>query len=389
VSKSNRVRTILCLSLGVIFGVCSASRAVDTFKFGVVTPLSGGAADYGIAFQNGIKLAVEEINKAGGASVGGKNYTVEPVFCDDEFKPDKAVNCGKELSAEYKVRAVMTPSSLAAFPIMGFNQQEGFVLMATSQTPKFTQMGNSLVVRFINNTDRTMGPWVELVEQYLQKTNKQAKKAAIMEVNTELGKSWADNFTKAWLKAQGNSIIGKASYDANATDFYPQLSTLLPGQPDVIVLTTVCQPSAIVIKQARELGFKDVFINSAACSGEELIKLLPAEQVEGTLFEVGAWGFTEKTIDDFKKTYAEKFKVGPQLVSGLGYEGTRWLVKATEIAGTVDDAARIRAAMPAALAGLKNMFNMSNLDAKGDIDFPMYVGVISGGKLSVYSGAEH
>jgi hypothetical protein len=35
------------------------------------------------------------------------------------------------------------------------------------------------------------------------------------------------------------------------------------------------------------------------------------------------------------------------------------------------------------------MFNMSNLDAKGDIDFPMYVGVISGGKLSVYSGAEH
>ena len=251
-SKPNRVGTILCLGLAMIFGVCSGSRAADTFRFGVVTPLSGGAADYGIAFQNGIKMAVEAINKAGGANIGGKNYTVEPVFCDDEFKPDKAVNCGKELSAQYKVRAIMTPSSLAAFPIMGFNQQEGFVLMATSQTPKFTQMGNSLVVRFVNNTDRTMGPWVELVEQYLQKNNKPAKKAAIMEVNTELGKSWADNFTKAWLKAQGNSVIGKASYDANATDFYPQLSTLLPGQPDVLVLTTVCQPSAIVIKQARE-----------------------------------------------------------------------------------------------------------------------------------------
>ena len=261
--------------------------------------------------------------------------------------------------------------------------------MATSQTPKFTQMGNKLVVRFVNNTDRTMGPWVELVEQYFKKNNKQASKAAIMEVNTELGKSWVDNFSKSWVKAPGNSVAGKASYDANATDFYPQLSTLLPGQPDVILLTTVCQPSAIVIKQARELGFKGPVINSGACSGEELIKLLPAEQIEGTLFEVGAWGLPEKTIDDFKKTYAEKFKVGPQFVSGLGYEGARWLVKATEVAGTVDDATAIRAAMPAALAGLKNMFNMSNLDATGDLDFPMYVGVISGGKLSVYPGAGH
>ena len=95
---------------------------------------------------------------------------MSPVFCDDEFKPDKAVNCGKELAAQHKVRVIMTPSSLAAFPIMGFNQQEGFVLMATSQTPKFTKMGNKLVVRFVNNTDRTMGPWVDLLNAHFKKT---------------------------------------------------------------------------------------------------------------------------------------------------------------------------------------------------------------------------
>jgi branched-chain amino acid transport system substrate-binding protein len=387
VSTSDRLRAILCASFAVMFGVCTESKAADMFKFGVVTPLSGGAADYGIAFQNGIKMAVEEINKAGGATVGGKNYTIEPVFCDDEFKPDKAVNCGKELSAQHKVRAIMTPSSLAAFPMMGFNQQENFVLMATSQTPKFTAMGNKLAVRFINNTDRTMGPWVELVNKYFQKNGKQIKKAAIMEVNTELGKSWADNFAKAWTK-EGGTIIGKASYDANATDFYPQLSTLLPNAPDAIVLTTVCQPSAIVIKQARELGFKGPFINSAACSGEELLKLLPTEQSDGTLLEVGSWAFHEPTIDAFKKAYEEKFKILPQLISGVGYEGTRWLIKSVETAGVVDDATKIRAAMPAALSGLKNMFSMANLDEKGDVDFPMYVGIASGGKMSVFSGTE-
>jgi branched-chain amino acid transport system substrate-binding protein len=384
-TKSKLVLATLCLF--AVFGICAPSMA-ETFEIGVVTPLSGGGADYGIAFQNGIKMAVEEINKAGGVSVEGKKYTVEPIFCDDEFKPDKAVNCGKELSAQHKVRAIMTPSSLAAFPMMGFNQQEGFVLMATSQTPKFTKTGNKLVVRFTNNTDRTMAPWVGLVDQYFQKSGKQIKKVAIMEVNTELGKSWVDNFTKSWVKTSNATVTGKASYDANDTDFYPQLSTLLPGEPDAIVLTTVCQPSAIVIKQARELGFKGPFINSAACSGEELIKLLPAEQIEGTLFELGAWGLSDPTIDAFKKSYEERFKVNPQLISGLGFDGTRWLVKSVEGAGTVTDATKIRAAMPAALAGLKNMFNMANLDDKGDIDFPMYVGITTNGKISVFSGGD-
>lgn len=375
----------LALAITVTLGFSATSKA-DNFKFGATAPLSGGGADYGIAFENGIKMAANKINKAGGATIDGKKYTVDPVFCDDEFKPDEAVNCGKELSAQQKVHVIMTSSSLAAFPMMGFNQQGGFVLIATSQTPKFTAMGNKLVVRLSNNTDRTMGPWVNLLNQYFKKSGQPIKKVAVMEVNTELGKSWAGNFIKAWTKASDGTITGKTSYDANDTDFYPQLSALLPGKPDAIVLTTVCQPSAIVIKQARELGFKGPFINSAACSGEELVKLLPPKQIEGTLFELSAWGFSNPTVDAFKKDYEATYHTLPQLISGLGYEGTRWLVRAVEKAGTVDDPAKIRAAMPAALAEQKNMLNMTNLDEKGDIDMPMYVGVMHDGKITVFTG---
>lgn len=377
--------TAVCLAIIAVGGFGAQGRA-ETFEIGVVAPLSGGGADYGTAFQNGIKMAVDEVNKAGGVNVGGKAYTVSPVFCDDEFKPDKAVNCGKQLAAQHKVRVVMTPSSLAAFPIMGFNQQEGFVLMATSQTPKFTKSGNKLVVRFVNNTDRTMGPWVDLLNAHFKKTGQPINKAAMMVVNTELGKTWADNFAASWKKRGGATVVGTASYNANDTDFYPQLSTLLPNAPDAIVLTTVCQPSAIVIKQARELGFKGPFIQSAACSGEELSRLLTPEQVNGTIFEIGGWGVETPAVDAFKQAYVAQFKVQPQSVSGNGYDGARWVMKAVEAAGVVNDATRIRAAMPAALAGLKNMFNMANLDESGDVDFPMYVGVLMGGKISVSGG---
>ena len=383
--KPKRLWAALCVALMATTG---AGRAVgvETFEFGVVAPLSGGGADYGTGFQNGIKMAVAEVNKAGGVTVGGKRFTLSPSFCDDEFKPDKAVNCGKELASQHKVRAILTPSSLAAFPMMGFNQQEGFLLMASSQTPRFTKAGNKLVVRITNNTDRTMGPWVQLLDAYFKKTGQPATKAALMVVNTELGKTWADNFSAAWKKRPGASITGSASYNANDTDFYPQLSTLLPNEPDAIILTTVCQPSSIVIKQARELGFKGAFIQSAACSGDELVRLLPAEQVNNTLFEVGKWALDTPEVLAFRKAYQAEFGVPPQAVSGQGFEAVRWLVKAVELAGTVDDAAKIRAAMPAALTDTKNMFDMANLDDKGDIDFPMSVGVIANGTVSVFAG---
>ena len=384
-TKPKRLCAALCLTVAAAMSMCVGARA-ENFEFGVVAPLSGGGADYGTAFQNGIKMAVAEVNKAGGVQVGGKGYTLAPAFCDDEFKPDKAVNCGKELSSQRRVRVVMTPSSLAAFPMMGFNQQEGFMLMATSQTPRFTTMGNKLVVRFVNNTDRTMGPWVGLLHQYFAKAKQPVDKVATMVVNTELGKTWADNFAASWKKRAGASIVGSASYNANDTDFYPQLSTLLPNAPDAIVLTTVCQPSSIVIKQARELGFKGPFIQSTACSGDELARLLPPEQVNGVIFEVGAWGSESPDVAAFKKSYQAEFSTPPQAISGEGYDAVRWLAKAVAIAGTTTDAAKIRAAMPAALAGTKNMFDMANLDDKGDLDFPTYVGVITDGTTAVFTG---
>ena len=76
----------------------------------------------------------------------------------------------------------------------------------------------------------------------------------------------------------------------------------------------------------------------------------------------------------------------PEAVQAI-FDGLRWLVKAVADAGTVDDATKIRAAMPSALAATKNMFGMSNLDETGDVDMPILVGVMSDGKLTAFSGA--
>ena len=357
----------------------SASEEDGPIKLGLVTPLSGGAADYGIAFANGVKLAAQEINADGGVDVDGTKRELEVVTCDDEFLSDKAVACGRRLASQDDAKVIMTPSSLAAFPMMGFNEQSEFMLMATSQSPDFTAQGNELVVRFINNTDLTMDPFVELLMQYGE-ANDIGTRAAVMEVNTELGQSWVANFTKAW-ESKGGEVTRKASYDANETDFFAQISTLLATDPEVIVLTTVCQPSATVIKQARELGYKGSFINSAACSGEELVEILK-DQAEGVVFESSTFAFGESTVKEFQDAYASEFDMAPQFISGVGYEGTRWLAQSIEVAGTADDVNELRGAMGEGLEQLEpNMFDMSNLTETGDIDFPMYVGYIEGGTV--------
>lgn len=351
---------------------------------GLVTPLSGGAADYGIAFANGVKLAAEKINADGGVEVDGGQRQLEIVTCDDEFKSDKAVACGRRLASQDNANIIMTPSSLAAFPMMGFNEQSEFLLMATSQSPEFTEQGNELVVRFINNTDRTMDKFVDLLMQYGEQ-HSMGTRAAVMEVNSELGQSWVANFNKAW-KSHGGTVTGKASYDANDTDFFAQISTLLKTDPDVIVLTTVCSPSATVIKQARELGFEGTFINSAACSGEELTSIL-GERAEGVVLESSTWAFGEPAVAEFQDAYETEFDMAPQFISGVGYAGTRWLANGIEAAGTAEDVQALRASMGEGLESLEpNMFDMSNLTETGDVDFPMYVGYIEDGTVKGFKG---
>jgi branched-chain amino acid transport system substrate-binding protein len=371
------VASLVALCLGAPLGAAAADKA----QFGVVAPLSGGAAHYGTNFWRGAQMAAEEINKAGGVNVGGKKVELEPLSCDDEFKSDKSVACGRRLASMNHVPMIMTPASLSAFPLMGFNEKMGFLLMATSQSPSFTEKGNKLIVRFVNNVDRTMDNWVGLLLKQLARTSTPAKTAAIMEVNTQLGKEWVQSFEREWTK-RNLQVVAKVSYDANETDFYAQLTSLLPKKPDVIVLTTVDEPSAIVIKQARELGFKGTFVNSAASSGERLLELLPPDMVNGTLVEVASWVLKTPPVQEFERKYRAKYNnETPHLIAGDGYEGVRLYARAMEKAGTATDAVRIRQAFPGAYDIPNTIFKMSNLDAKGDVDFPMYIGLLKDRKI--------
>lgn len=379
--KCRRSIAVFSVFLAIVATLPMRAGAAEKVAFGVITPLSGGAAHYGTNFWRGIQISVEEINKGGGVPVAGKKVELEAIVCDDEFKSDKSVSCGRRLASMNKVPMIMTPASLSGFPLMGFNEKLGFLLMVTSQSPSFTEKGNKLIVRFVNNVDRTMDKWVSLLLKHFERSGIPAKSVAIMEVNTQLGKEWVQAFEREWRK-RNREMVGKASYDANDTDFYPQLTSLLPKKPDLILLTTVDEPSALVIKQARELGFRGTFINSAASSGERLLELLSPEMVNGTVVEAGSWVLKTPPVQELVAKYKAKHNnETPHLIAGLGYEGVRLFARALEKAGTPDPV-KIRATFAGAYDIPNSMFKMSNLDEKGDIDFPMYLGLLKDKKIT-------
>lgn len=365
----------------LIFGLAASGEAAKEVKFGVVTQLSGGMALYGTNVWRGIQIGVEEVNAKGGITVAREKYLLNPIVFDDEAKPDKALAGAKRISSMHKVPLIYTPASLSGFPLLGINEKEGFIVMCTSQSPPFTEKGNKLAIRHINSVSRTMKPWIQFVLKTFANRNFKVANAGVMIVNTELGRYWANEFMKEW-QAAGKTVVEKVSYSTEETDYYTQLTALLAKKPELIVLTTVAEASARVIKQARQLGYKGIFLNSIAGDPRQLNSLVPADQLQGTFVEVGRWDYREESAMAFIKKYQAKHPgEEPQFSAALAYEGVYLIAKALEAAGTTTDVYKIRAAFPKAYPLPNSIFGIRDLDEKGDVLMPVFLVEFKGGKI--------
>jgi branched-chain amino acid transport system substrate-binding protein len=363
-----------------IMWMATSVIAEDTISIGCVTPLSGGYAHYGTNTKRGMEMAFEEINGNGGLNVSGKNYQLKAEACDDEGKSDLATTCGRKLATMYRTPIIYTPASYSGFPLMGFNQKMNFIVMATSQSPPFTQKGNKLVIRWINSVERSMGPWVKFLIEQLDKNNLNVEKVGIMEINTEVGKNWAAAFVREWEKNK-RQITSKEIFDANATDYYTQLTSLLAKNPDAIMMCgPPDEPASLIFKQARELGFKGIFICSVSVDGEKLMQYVKTEWLENTFLEAMAWALPSPSVDEFKAKYNEKYKDIPVFSAGLAYEGGIAIAKAVEKAQSLEPV-KIWKAFPSILPVPECMFCGRDMDETGDVYFPMYLKHIKDGQL--------
>ncbi len=329
----------IALVLGLFF--MAPAWGADVIKMGYSGPLSGGAAKYGKNCETGMTMAVEEINAKGGITVAGKKYKMEVVSLDDRYRPDLTVQNARRTVSMDKVSSVFCPHSGGILAMMKFNEKEEFMVMGYSTHPKIVEMGNKLVIRMPPD-----------IRAYASAFSDRAKDRGIKKVAAipgvhEYAKIWMDIFDEEWKKRGGViSDVSPADY-SKETDYYTHLTKVIEGKPDAILLIGPSEPAALIIKQARELGFKGKFILGDQAKLDEMEKVVSIDKMEGTIAVTPLYHRPIKDAPAFSAAYKKRFGEGEvsTFESASHYETVYILAYAMETAGTLSDVKKIRAAM--------------------------------------------
>lgn len=351
-----------------------------TINIGYTGPLSGGAALYGKDALDGLTIAADEINANGGIDVAGKNYDIKIVSYDDEYAPSKAAMNARRLAQSNKASIIFTPHSGGIFALQAFNEASDFVLMGYSSLPSLTEQGNTLNLRLPPLFTSYIDPFIDFTMERF------GNKLAIANATHDYAKAWTKEFVPAW-KAKGGEIVADNPMDYNrSADFYTGVSRSLNAKPDVMFIGGASEPTGLVVKQARELGFKGAFIMM------DQAKLVEVAEVAGGMKALeGSVGLPPLSIYDTEaaqrliKLYKEtNAKREPTTEVGMQYFAMHLAAEAMKAAGSVNDAKKIRAAFDEALVNLPekyNVYDIKYIDEKGGLVGDVRYATVENGEM--------
>jgi branched-chain amino acid transport system substrate-binding protein len=292
----------------------------DTILIGEVGSLTGSEAAFGISTKNGIALAVEEANAAGG--VKGKKLEVRVL--DDQSKPEEAANATTRLITQDKVKVILgevaSSNSLAMAPIA----QEKKVPMITpsSTNPKVTEVGDYIFrVCFID-------PFQGFVmAKYARDELKFSKVALLKDVKSAYSMGLAEVFERKFAE-MGGKIVGTESYSKGDSDFRAQLTALKKVKAEGIYVPGYYNDVGIIARQAKELGLKAVMMGGDGWDSDKLFELGGAA-VEGA-FVSNHYSAEDPSpvVQNFITKYKAKFGGVPDSLAALGYDSAQVAIEA-------------------------------------------------------------
>ena len=333
----------MCFVLLCIFGLCfsTIAEAADTIKIGQITALTGDHAAYGQAERDGVEMAIEEINAAGG--VLGKK--LELVVYDNKTRLEDTINAARRLIEDDKVCAIIGPNGsgmhIAAAPII---DNAGVPQIGTLPTNPLVTIDESGKTRPYNFRICFLDPYQgEVIAHFAANNLKKLKAALLYDVSSEYSQGLREFFLNSY-KELGGTVVLDEGYRGGDIDFRAQLTQISNTDAEVLVLPNLGKDMALIIKQARELGMKDIIFIGGDAYGEFMW------EIAGDAMEESYWvshvAPDDETLAPFFTNYKKKFdKECSEFMNGvLAYDCAYWLIDAINRAGS-DDPAKIRDAL--------------------------------------------
>lgn len=234
----------------------SAAPEGDTIKIGVSAPITGGLALYGESAQNSVKMAVDEINAAGG--VLGKQLEIAEIV-DDKGDSTEAVNAYNRLMSDGVVAVIGTYTSSCSIPMAERAQEEGMLLLSPCATnAKLTLVGpNIFRACFI---DPVQGP---MMTKFAKEELGATKAAVIYAKDDDYSNGLHESIVEAW-KGYGLEIVYEGESTTKDVDFSAQVSQVVASGADVLFYPCMLDQTPILVQQAREAGFEGSIVGGDA-----------------------------------------------------------------------------------------------------------------------------
>jgi branched-chain amino acid transport system substrate-binding protein len=336
-----------------------ATAPAEVIKIGHVAPLTGGIAHLGKDNENGARLAVDEINAAGGLEVGGKKYKLELLAEDDKADPKEGTLAAQKLVDAGVVAVVGHLNSGTSIPASKIYADANVVQVSPSATnPKLTEQGFKTTFRVVAN-DNQQGA---VLANYAA-TEMKAKTIAIVDDRTAYGQGLADVVEKV-AKEKGLKVVAREFATDKTTDFNAILTKIRAAKPDVVMYGGMDATAGPMAKQMKQLGIKAKLLAGDGVCSPEFIKLAGDAADILTCSMAGEAVETLAKGEEFKAKYKAKFNQDVQIYSPYSYDAVYVIADAIKRAGKVDKAA-IVAAMPA--TNYTGVTGQITFDEKGDI----------------------
>ena len=317
---------------------CQPGGGGDKVKIGVFMSMTGDTANFGISSTNGIKLATDEINAAGG--INGKQ--VELDVQDDRSDPSEAATIVTKFVTQDGVHAILgevaSSRSIAAAPIA---QNAKIPMLTPSSTnPEVTKKGDYIFRScFI---DPVQGA---AIAQFAARTLGK-KRAGIMVDRKNDYSTGLEKFISATFIKLGGEMVVTQSYQAGDQDFNAQLTSIKGSNPDVIFVPGYYGDVALIAKQARDKGITVPFVGGDGWDAKQLYDI-GGKALNGSFFSNHYSPYdTDPKVQKFVNDYKARYGAIPDALAATAYDAAHIMFDAIKRANSLDGKA-IRDALAA------------------------------------------
>ena len=327
--------------LGSVFAGCGSKESGDTIKVGANFELTGNVANYGNATIEGLQLAIDEANEAGG--INGKK--IELVSVDDKSEAAESINAATKLISDDDVKVIVGPATTGLVLAETQTATDAKVpIIAPCATSPEATVENGKVKPYVFRSCFIDPQQGEVMATFAVKDLK-AKTAVIYVDNSSdysknLGKVFKEKF-----EAAGGKVVMEEAFLQKDQDFKATLTKLKTANADVMFVPAYYEEVGKIVKQAREMGINSAILGTDGWDDTKVVDIAGADALNNTFFSTH---YSEKDaeVQGFIEAYKKKYNHAPNVFAALGYDAGKMLVDALKRAGS-NDTEKIREALEA------------------------------------------